>query len=208
MKKKMFGFCFGLFFIFLILFISYKEKNIDEILSSSSYSYLIANNVYASSWKENILLFAIFLFTYTLLSISSYLVYAIKKEKSLLVYYFIGIIIKGICLLQTSSYSLSYFLSISILCYAVIAFLNFARLRNVAYTYFPYFIKKSIRILLVCCGMHGSLFLLETYVLPSMEDMFILTNVLKIIVAILMTYCGSSVLYLTKKRGKDSVTHH
>lgn len=54
MKKKMFGFCFGLFFIFLILFISYKEKNIDEILSSSSYSYLPleAKNYIKSVYEE------------------------------------------------------------------------------------------------------------------------------------------------------------
>jgi C1A family cysteine protease len=53
-KKKMFGFCVGLFSIFLILFICYKKKNIDEILSSSSYSYLSleAKNYIKSVYEE------------------------------------------------------------------------------------------------------------------------------------------------------------
>lgn len=168
-----------------------------------SLSALIAGNVYSDIWSQNMLLFSLWVLLFAFYSISGFLVYAIKREKSFVFYYGLGCAIKIFAFLFIpKTVSLSYFLSVNCIIYGMLLFLNMARLRNVVMTYFVYFLSKCVRILLVCCGVHGTLFVFESFIMEHLEFGVytgILVNAGKVILYLIMTYIGCDVLRLRKK---------
>lgn len=168
-----------------------------------SLSALIAGNVYSDIWSHNMLLFSLWVLLFAFYSISGFLVYAIKREKSFVFYYGLGCAIKIFAFLFIpKTVSLSYFLSVNCIIYGMLLFLNMARIRNVVMTYFVYFLNKCVRILLVCCGVHGALFMFESFVMEHLEFgpyTGILVNAGKMVIYLLMTYIGCDVLRLRKK---------
>lgn len=172
-------------------------------LHGNTFGFLFLKGSSVSLFSEGMYLWALRCIGVTTLLVSSAIVYAIRQEQSVLNYVLLGACIQVAACCIPSDMTMQYVLSIEVVVSAVITFLNFARLRNLARTTFGFFLKRCLRIALVCCAMHGVVFgLAEIGITGEQTDSFVCLwqNLARIAAAGCITYVGLDCTSLIRKR--------